>query len=328
MEKWGIYPEMKALGVKPNLVIYNILLDAMGRAKRPWQAKKIHQEMTSNGLSPSWEMKEKGMQLNVILFNTILAMCADCSDTNPDSWTFSSMITIYSCSGNVSEAEAMLNEMLEADFEPNIFTLTSFIQCYGKVKRIVDVVRTFNQLLELGNSPDERFCSCLLNVMTQTPKEELDKLIGCIDKANPKLGQVVKLADVKKAYYNYLIDLCVNLNLLEKAYQLLDLGLTQKSLNLKGLSLVATLTALHVWINDLSKVLESGGEFPPLLGINTGHGKHKYSNKGLASIFESHLKELNAPFHEAPNKAGWFLTTKVAAKSWLESRSSSELVAA
>ena len=103
---------------------------------------------------------------------------------------------------------------------------------------------------------------------------------------------------------------------------------TQWSLYLKGLSLGAALTALHAWINDLTKALESGEELPPLLGINTGHGKHKYSDKGLAAVFESHLKELNAPFHEAPDKVGWFLTTKVAAQSWLESRSSPGLVAA
>ncbi|KAH7545374.1 pentatricopeptide repeat-containing protein At4g16390, chloroplastic [Ziziphus jujuba] len=399
----NVYEEMKAIGAKTNLVIYNTLLDAMGRAKRPWQAKKIYQEMTQNGFSPNWityaallraysrarygddalnvyrEMKEKGLELNVILYNTILAMCADIgyadeaveiyedlksSSTQPDSWTFSSVITIYSCSGKVSEAEATLNEMLEAGFEPNIFILTSLIQCYGKVKRIDEVVRTFNQLLDLGITPDDRFCGCLLNVMTQTPKEELGKLTNCIERAYPKLGNVVKLlleeddgnenfkkeafelfdsigADVKKAYCNCMIDLCVNLNMLQKACELLDLGLTQEiytdiqsrsptqwSLHLKGLSLGAALTALHVWINDLSNTLESGEELPPLLGINTGHGKHKYSDKGLASVFESHLKELNAPFHEAPDKVGWFLTTKVAAKSWLDSRNSSELIAA
>ncbi|EXB29541.1 hypothetical protein L484_010599 [Morus notabilis] len=399
----NVYEEMKAIGAKPNLVTYNTLLDAMGRARRPWQAKKVYQEMTANGFSPNWttyaallrafgrarygddcinvyrEMKEKGLELNVILYNTILAMCADVGYTDeaieifaemkssgilPDSWTFSSMITIYSCSGDVLKAEATLNEMLEAGYEPNIFVLTSLIQCYGKAKRFDDVVRTFNQLLELGISPDERFCGCLLNVMTQSPKEELFKLTGCIEKAYPKLGYVVKLlleeggeteifkkeaselfetigADVRKAYCNCLIDLCVNLNLSEKASKLLHLGLAQEvytdlqarspsqwSLNLKGLSLGAALTALHVWIDDLSKASESGEDFPPLLGINTGHGKHKYSDKGLAGVFESHLKELDAPFHDAPDNAGWFLTTKVAAKSWLESRSSSEEVAA
>ncbi|PQQ11254.1 pentatricopeptide repeat-containing protein [Prunus yedoensis var. nudiflora] len=373
----NVYEEMKAIGAKPNLVIYNTLLDAMGRAKRPWQAKKIYREMINKEFSPNWVTYAALLRA---YGRARYAMCADVgyadeaveifkdmksSETwKPDSWTFSSMITIYSCSGKVTEAETMLHEMLEAGFQPNIFILTSLIQCYGKAKRTDDVVRIFNQLLELGITPDERFCGCLLNVMTQTPKEELCKLANCIERADEKLGYVVRLlvekqdnsdnfkkeaselfnsigSDVKKAYCNCLIDLCVNLDLLERACELLDLGLTlqiyigiqsrsqtQWSLYLKGLSLGAALTALHVWINDLSRVLESGEELPPLLGINTGHGKHKYSDKGLASVFESHLKELNAPFHEAPDKAGWFLTTKVAVKSWLESRSSSELVAA
>ncbi|XP_010252754.1 PREDICTED: pentatricopeptide repeat-containing protein At4g16390, chloroplastic [Nelumbo nucifera] len=399
----NVYEEMKALGVKPNLVIYNTLLDAMGRAKRPWQAKSLYKEMTTKGYSPNWttyaallraygraryaedalnvyrEMKEKGLELNVVLYNTLLAMCADLGYTDeavqifedlkrsqtcePDSWTFSSLITIYSCCGKVSEAEGMLNKMLEAGFEPNIYVLTSLIQCYGKANRTDDVVRTFDRLLEMGITPDDRFCGCLLNVMTQTPKEELGKLIGCIERANSKLGFVVKQMlgeengevlrkdatelfsnismDVRKAYCNCLIDICVNLNLLERACVLLDLGMsleiytdiqskspTQWSLHLKSLSLGAALTALHVWMSDLRKAQENGEELPPLLGINTGHGKHKYSDKGLAGVFASHLKELNAPFHEAPDKAGWFLTTKVAAKSWLESRSSPDIVAA
>ncbi|KAE8689819.1 Pentatricopeptide repeat-containing protein [Hibiscus syriacus] len=400
----NVYEEMKVLGAKPNTVIYNTLLDAMGRAKRPWQAKSIYKEMISNGFSPNWatyasllraygrarygedalsvykEMKDKGLELTVVLYNTLLAMCADVGladeaaeifedmknswTCKPDSWTFSSMITIYSCSGKVSEVEGILNDMLEAGFEPNIFVLTSLIQCYGKAQCVDDVVRTFNQVYELGIAPDDRFCGCLLNVMTHTPREELAKLNDCIGKANPKLGGVVKLlvgeqndegdfkneaselfncisSDVKKAYCNCLIDLCVNLDLLERACELLELGLsleiyagiqsrspTQWSLNLKSLSLGAALTALHVWINDLAKAPELGEELPPLLGINTGHGKHKYSEKGLATVIESHLKELDAPFHEAPDKAGWFLTTKVAAESWLESRRTPDLVVA
>ncbi|XP_043692465.1 pentatricopeptide repeat-containing protein At4g16390, chloroplastic-like [Telopea speciosissima] len=397
----NVYEEMKALGVKPNLVIYNTLLDAMGRAKRPWQVKSVYKEMINNGFSPNWatyaallrgygrarypqdaldvfrEMKGKGLELNVVLYNTLLAMCADIGYTDeaveiyedlkkstckPDSWTFSSLITIYSCSGKVLEAEITFNEMLDAGFEPNIFVLTSLIQCYGKANRIDDVVKTFNRLLELGITPDDRFTGCLLNVMTQTPKEELDKLTECIEMANSKLGVMVKRlvaeetdnglfkqeanelfnsisTDVQKGYCNCLIDICVNLNLLERACELLDLGLTldiyrgiqsksptQWSLHLKSLSPGAALTALHVWISDLSKALENGEELPSVLAINTGHGKHKYSDKALASVLESHLKEISAPFHEAPDKVGWFLTTNVAAKSWLESRRSAELV--
>ncbi|KAL7142873.1 hypothetical protein ABFS83_08G153900 [Erythranthe nasuta] len=402
----NLYEEMKALGVRPNASVYNSLLDGMGRAKRPWQAKNIYRDMVKNGVEPTWgtyaallrayararygedalavyrEMKEKKLELSVVLYNTLLSTCADVGLADeaieifedmkssgscmPDSWTFASLITIYSCSGKVEEAEAMLDEMVGSGFEPNLFVLTSLIQCYGKSGRTDDVVRTFDRMLELNIKPDDRFFGCLLNVITQAPIEDLGKLTDCIERANPKLGHVVQLlvngderkaegeilkkeagelfgsisVDVKKAYCNCLIDLCVNLNQLGRACELLELGLgleiytdimsktpMQWSLHLKSLSLGAALTALHIWMNDLSRAIENGEELPSLLGINTGHGKHKFSEKGLAGVFEDHLKELNAPFHEAPEKIGWFLTTKVAATSWLESRRLTDVAA-
>jgi len=399
----NMHIEMKALGVKANTETYNILLVAMLRGKRHWQAKTIYQEMKNNGVSPDFitystllriytraqfgqdaisvykEMKGKGMNVSIDLSNVLLAMCADvgCNDEaleifqdiknsrtcQPDSWTFSAMINVYSNTGKVSEAEAMLDEMIKSGFEPNIFVMVSLVQCYGKAKRIDDVVKVFNRFLNLGIVPDDRFCGCLLNVMTQTPIEELGKLIDCLEKANKKLGSVVRYlveeqdgdgdfkkeasellnsidTEAKRAICNCLIDLCVNLNLPDKAHDLLRIGLTHGiyrniqsrsqtkwSLHLKNLSIGAAMTALHVWINDLSKALESGEKFPPLLGINTGRGKLKNSCKGLGSVLQSHLKELNAPFCEAQNEVGWFLVTKEAAKSWLESRGSTKSIA-
>ncbi|KAF9588480.1 hypothetical protein IFM89_010506 [Coptis chinensis] len=322
----------------------------IGLGRRNGGSKSVYREMIKNVLEPSSsthaallraycrprygedalhvyrEMKEKGVELNVVLYNSMLAMCADIGYVNesveiyndmkksetskPDSWTLSSLIAMYLCSGKVVEAEKVLEEVLESGFEPNIYVLTSLIQCYGKANRTDDVVKTFNRLQELRITADDRFCGCLLNVMTQISKEDLGKLIICIGKANTKLENVVTLLvkeetvaeifkdkanelfgaiskDVRKAHCNCLIDLCVNLNLLERACDLLDLGLTlgiytaiqsksptQRFLQLKSLSLGAALTALHVWMSDLSKSLGSGEELPPLLGINTGHGKH------------------------------------------------------
>ncbi|XP_051134806.1 pentatricopeptide repeat-containing protein At4g16390, chloroplastic [Andrographis paniculata] len=393
----NLYEEMKALRVRRNATLYNSLLDAMGRAKRPWQAKNVYRDMLNCGIEPTWgtyaallraycrarygedamavyrTMKEKGLELNVLLYNSLLSTCADVGYTDealaifsemkssgkclPDAWTYASLITIFSCGGQVEEAESALTEMLAAGYEPNIFVLTSIMQCYGKAGRNDDVVKTFDRVLELGISPDDWLLGCLLSVMTQAPAEDLEKVMVCVEKGNPKLCYVVKLivqgenfegeffkkeacellesigADVKRAYCNCLIDLCINQNQMERACVLLGLAVelgiytdvmsrtpTQWSLHVKSLSLGAALTALHVWINDLTKAVEDDEEMPSLLGINTGHGKHKFSEKGLAGVFESHLKELNAPFHEAPDKAGWFLTTKVAALSWLESR--------
>ncbi|KAK1315864.1 Pentatricopeptide repeat-containing protein [Acorus calamus] len=385
----GLYDRARKERWRLDPVTFSTLIRIYGMSGNFDGALNVYEEMKAtygraryaeDALSVYREMVQKGLELNVVLYNTLLAMCADLgyvdqaleifaqmkgSDkVKPDSWTYSSLITIYSCSGEVSKAEGVLKQMVEAGFQPNIFVLTSLIQCYGKASRTNDVVRTFEWLLELGITPDDRFCGCLLNVLTQTPKEDLAKVIQCIERSNSMVGTLVRRLsegdtfegmfkqeaddlfknvsrEVKKAYCNCLIDLCVNLDQLERACQLLELGLelkiytgiqskssTRWSLNLRSLSLGAALTALHVWMNDLSKAVENGEELPPLLGINTGHGKHKYTEKGLSSVFESHLKEMDAPFHGAPDQPGWFLTTKVAAKSWLESRSPPNLVAA
>ncbi|CAN1177129.1 Pentatricopeptide repeat-containing protein At4g16390, chloroplastic [Linum perenne] len=361
-----IYKDMIDNGITPTFPTYAALLRAYGRARYGEDAFAVYRVI-----------KDKGMTLNVVLYNTLFSMCADIglideateilgdmrsSDVEPDNWTFSALITLYSTYGRVFEVENLLNEMVEAGIEPNLFILTSVTQCYGKAKRTDDVVRTFNRLLELGITPDDRFCGCLLSVVAQTPNEELGKLVECVERGHPKLGSVVKLLvqeqqgsdvhvtehvaelfntivpDVKKAYCNCLIDLCVKFNLPKRARELLDLGLklglyrklqsrspVQWSLELKSLSHGAGLTALNAWINDLSKALESGEQFPPLLGINTGHGKHVLSDKALNTQLDSHLKKLKSPFHESPEKPGWFLTTKVAAEVWLKAMATAKV---
>ncbi|CAK8531270.1 unnamed protein product [Lathyrus sativus] len=400
----NIHLEMKRLGVKPNVETYNSLLAAMLRGKRHWEAMTIHQEMISNGVLPDFttyssllrlyareqydqyalgvykEMKGKGMDVTVDLYNVLLTMCAKVGSNHealeifedmkssgtchPDSWTFSALSKVYSNSGKVSEVEGVLGEMIKSGFEPDIFVMASLVNCYGKAKQIDDVVNVFDRFLNLGIIPDDRFCGCLLSVMAKAPKEELGKLIKCVEKANTKLGYVVRYlvegqdsdgdfrkdasellnsidAKAEKTICNCLIDLCVNLNLPDRAGTLLSIGLmhgiyrsmqsrsqTMWSLHLRNLSIGTAMTAFHAWIHDLSKALESREEFPPLLGINTGRGKLKNSSKGIASVIESQLKELNVPFHEDPKEAGWFLVTKEAAESWLESRGSTKSIAA
>jgi len=88
-----------------------------------------------------------------------------------------------------------------------------------------------------------------------------------------------------------------------------------------------TMLYLNHICRSASTSLESGEELPQVLGISTVPWRHKRSDKDLASVFESYLKELNSPFHKATNMAGWFFTKSQEAKSWLQSRGSTETVA-
>uniref|UniRef100_A0A0D9VR93 Smr domain-containing protein n=1 Tax=Leersia perrieri TaxID=77586 RepID=A0A0D9VR93_9ORYZ len=369
-----IHRELITQGVKPSKATYSCLLQAYTRARYGEDAMAVYRTI-----------KDESIHIDVILYNMLLSMCADIgyvdeaeeifrdmkasstmddASSKPDSWSYSSMVTLYSCTGDVVGAEGILNEMVEARFKPNIFILTSLIRCYGKAGRTDDVVRSFAMFEELGITPDDRFCGCLLTVAAGTPEKDLHKVIGCIERSNSQLGALVnllidpaapsdRLGDaaaellgaargvVKMPYCNCLMDLAVNLGRMESACALLGVALrlgiyanvqtrtqTQWSLHLRGLSVGAALTTLHVWMADLDAAMRRGEELPPLLGIHTGQGKNMYTDRGLAAVFEAHLKELDAPFHEAPDKAGWFLTTSVAARHWLETKKSEELVAA
>ncbi|XP_058726644.1 pentatricopeptide repeat-containing protein At4g16390, chloroplastic-like [Vicia villosa] len=331
-EALRVYKEMKEKEMKMNKFLYGMLIDMCADVGCVDEAEEIFEDMK----------RSETCEPNLIVY--------------------SSLINMYSCIGKVLEAEAMLNEMISHGFELNIFVLTMFVHCYGKARRTDDVVNIFNKIWETGITPDDRFWDCLLNVMIELPKEELGKITNCIEKTNPKLGYIVTYLteggeedgyfiketsellssakdDVKKSLCNNLLDLCVNLGVQDRARDILDLGLTLKiysdiqsrsetqwCLNLKKLSVGAAMTAFHVWIDDLSKAFESGEELPQILGICTVPWRHRRSEKDLASVFESYLKEHSAPFHKATNMDGWFLTTSQDAKSWLQSRGSIDRV--
>ncbi|GAU38976.1 hypothetical protein TSUD_378520 [Trifolium subterraneum] len=334
-EALSVYNEMKEKGMALNKFLYSSLINMCADVGYIDEAVEIFEEMK----------RSRACQ--------------------PDSFIYISLINMYACNGKVLEAEAMLNEMISSGFEPNICVLTIFVHCYGNAKRTDDIVKIFNQYWDIGITPDDRLCASLLYAMTQIPKEELGKITNCIEKANPKLGYIVTYLmeekeddgyfmketsellnstdeHVKKSLCNSLIDICYNLGMEDRARDLLDLGLlleiysdiqsrseTQWCLNLKKLSVGAAMTALHVWLDDLSKAFESGEELPQVLAICTVPWRRNHSDKDLAmaSVFESNLKELNSPFDKATNMTGWFVTTSQEAKSWLQSRGSTKSVA-
>lgn len=396
------FQEMKALGVQPNVVTYNSMFAALGKAGRPSVVKALLKEMTEAGVKPNqvtltsilriygkarwaddalklWEnLKEQGWDKDLILYNTLLSMCADIGrieeavmlfeemgmseNCKPDSWSYTSMINIYTSLGQVEEATRMFNEMMEAGIRPNVMVCTCLIQCYGKAKRFDDVVRIFDMLLDEEIIPDDKFYGCLLSVLTLCGKEEIGKVLDCLEKVNPKLCLVVKMLqeeeidfvvlqeelrtvfnqasnEVRRPFCNCLIDLCYNFNFPERAHQLFSAGTlfgvypnlqivshTEWCLNVSTLSFGAALTAFQGWVSSLSKALQNGERLPPLLGIHTGHGNHKYSSdQGLAAVFGSHLKEEGAPFQKSTERVGWFFAKREEAISWLQSRQSSLL---
>ncbi|OMO77234.1 hypothetical protein CCACVL1_15145 [Corchorus capsularis] len=364
----SLFNELLECGLTPNEKTLSCLAKIYGKARWAKDALLLWEEMKSR----KWPM-------DFILYNTLLNMCADLGlvgeaeelfmdmkqseHCRPDIYSYTAMLNIYGSGGNVSKAMELFEEMSELGIELNVMGSTCLIQGLGKARRIDDLVRVFSVSVEQGVKPDDRLCGCLLSVVSLCEsKEDMDKVLTCLQQANPRLVAFVKLIeneesslatvqeefksiiintkdDARRPFCNCLIDICRNKNLHERAHDLLYLGtlyglypglhnktVDEWNLDVRSLSVGAAQTALEEWMGTLAKIVKREEALPELFSAQTGTGTHKFS-QGLSNAFASHLKELAAPFRQSENKAGYFVATREDLVLWLQSRIASPATA-
>lgn len=390
-----VFQEMKAVEVEPDLFLYNTLFEALIKAKKPGLAKGLFGSMISSGIKPNektltalvriygkarwakdalglWEkMRSSKWAVDSILYNTLLSMCADLGleeeaerlfedmkkseKCKPDSWSYTAMLNIYGSGGYAEKAMDLFDEMSELNIELNVMGCTCLIQCLGKARKIDDLVEVFRVSIDREIKPDDRLCGCLLSVVSYSEGEDLNKVLTCLQEANSKLVDFIKLlendktdfktlktefremlndtsVDSRRPFCNCLIDICRNRNLLERSHGLLYFGIgcnlypglhtktpEEWRLNVRSLSVGAAHTALEDWMSTLIKLTQHQETLPELFSASTGAGTHKYS-QGLANAFASHVNKLDAPFKQSIEEAGFFVASREDLVSWVQSR--------
>lgn len=362
----SLFEEMIDSGLTPNEKTLTALVKVYGKARWSRDALELWERMRSNG----WPM-------DFILYNTLLSMCADLGLEEeaetlfedmkqsefcmPDSFSYTAMLNIYGSGGKVDRAMELFEEMSETGVPLNVMGCTCLIQCLGRSKRVDELVRVFEFSIERGIKPDDRLCGCLLSVVSFCDNiEDANKVLGCLERANPKLVAFISMIneegttfetlkeefkailtnaqiESRRPFCNCLIDICRNRNMQERAHELLYLGtifglypgLHKKtagewSLNVRSLSIGAAHTAFEEWMTSLLRLVERQEALPESFSAYTGAGTHKFS-QGLASAFASHVEKLAAPFRLSEDRAGCFVATRDDIVSWAQSRVPSAL---
>ncbi|KAK2414159.1 LOW protein: PPR containing protein [Trifolium repens] len=96
--------DMASLGIKPNTVTYNTLIDAYGKSKR-------FSEMES----------------------TLLEMLAD-QDCEPDVWTMNSTLRAFGNLGQIETMERCYDKFQASGIQPNVQTFNILLDSYGKAR--------------------------------------------------------------------------------------------------------------------------------------------------------------------------------------------------
>lgn len=355
----SLFDELLDTGLTPNAKTLTALVKIYGKARWAKDALELWERMRSNG----WPM-------DFFLYNTLLSMCADLglveeaetlfehmkqsNSCSPDSWSYTAMLNIYGSDGNVDKAMELFQELSESQVDLNVMGCTCLIQCLGKAKRIDDVVRVFRASVKGGVKPDDRLCGCLLSVVSLCEEStDMDKVVECLNRANPKLVSLVKLLlqgesvvfdqvkeefkgvisetsiESRRPFCNCLIDICRKHNFPERGHVLLYLGTVlglypglhnktsqEWSLDVRSLSVGAAQTALEEWMKTLSRIIKREEDLPELFSAQTGTGAHKFS-QGLAGAFASHVDRLSAPFRPSEERPGLFVATREDVVSWV-----------
>lgn len=364
----SLFEEMVESGVTPNEKSLTALAKIYGKARWAKDAMELWERMRSN----DWPM-------DFILYNTLLSMCADLGmeeeaerlfedmkrseHCRPDSWSYTAMLNIHGSGGNASKAMDLFEEMSKLGVDINVMGCTCLIQCLGKSRRIDDLVRVFNVSIERGVNPDDRLCGCLLSVVSLCEEsEDANRVLACLQQANPRLVALVRLIEEEKTSYetvkeefrvivsdtavearrpfcNCLIDICRSRNLHCRAHELLYLGTLyglypdlhhktadEWSLDVRSLSVGAAHTALEEWMGTLTKFVQRDEALPEMFSAHTGTGTHRFS-QGLANAFAAHVEKLSAPFRQCKERAGCFVATRDDLVTWVQSRSPSPIIA-
>ncbi|KAL5999530.1 hypothetical protein ACLOJK_037815 [Asimina triloba] len=174
-----IFEEMRAVGVKPDVVTFTSVLSACSQLAIIDRGREIHNYIVEN------ELKS-----NEIVMCALVDMYAKCGavddarrifDRLPikDSVSWTSMITAYGSHGQVSEALDLFHRMQKTAAKPDRVTFLAVISACSHAGLVDDGCHYFNEMIEqYGIKPRMEHYSCLIDLLGRAGRlEEAFKIL-------------------------------------------------------------------------------------------------------------------------------------------------------
>ncbi|KAK8563342.1 hypothetical protein V6N12_035490 [Hibiscus sabdariffa] len=206
-------------GVGPDLVTHNIVLSAYKSGAQYSKALSYFELMKGTHIRPDTTtlnivinclVKLGQYEKAIDIFNSMREERADC---HPDIVTFTSIIHLYSVSGQMENCKAVFNTMLAEGIRPNIVSYNTLIAAYASHGMSREAVAVFYQIKQNGFRPDVVSYTSLLNAYgrSQLP-EKAREVFDMMKRENCKPNLVS---------YNALIDAYGSNGLLAEAVEVL-----------------------------------------------------------------------------------------------------------
>mmetsp|Transcript_43450 Transcript_43450/g.97868 ORF Transcript_43450/g.97868 Transcript_43450/m.97868 type:complete len:1003 (-) Transcript_43450:52-3060(-) len=153
-------------------------------------------------------LKQSGMELNSIVYNTVLDACVECRDfTAAEAWmaemkkagmadvvSFNTLIKAHLMHNNFKKAWQLIEVMKKEGLAPNRVTFNELINgmiSQGSASK-QQVWEVLDEMSAMGVKPNEVSCSILLKSLNaQSPQQEIMKIMGLINAMEEPMDEVL-----------------------------------------------------------------------------------------------------------------------------------------
>ncbi|XP_049390515.1 pentatricopeptide repeat-containing protein At2g41720 [Solanum stenotomum] len=218
-EALKVCKEMTENGVGPDLVTHNIVLSAYKNGSQYAKALSYFELMKGTKVRPDTTtlnivihclVKLEQYQKAVEIFNSMREKRSECI---PDIVTFTTIMHMYSVSGQIKNCEAVFNTMLAEGLKPNIVSYNTLVGAYASHGMAQEALSIFDKMKSNGTRPDVVSYTSLLNAYGRSEQPERAMETFEQMKRNNLKPNLVS--------YNVLIDAYGSNGLLDKAVQVL-----------------------------------------------------------------------------------------------------------
>ncbi|KAK6272969.1 hypothetical protein POUND7_010052 [Theobroma cacao] len=163
----SMFEKMKATGLSPTLVTYNVMLDVYGKMGRSWN--KILQILD--------EMRSKGLEFDEFTCSTVISACGREGLLNEAKEFFTGLKSQGYVPGTVTYnsllqgmhkfVNQVFREMKSCGFEPDRDTFNTLISAYGRCGSEIDATKMYKEMIRVGFTPCVTTYNALLNALAR-----------------------------------------------------------------------------------------------------------------------------------------------------------------
>ncbi|XP_077240460.1 pentatricopeptide repeat (PPR) superfamily protein [Tasmannia lanceolata] len=253
VEAEGFFDEMMELGVKPDLVSYNCLVDVYCKSREMDKAFKVVEKMRMEEIYPdvfTYTSIIGGLGLigQPDKAKDVLKEMKECG-CYPDAAAYNAAIRNFCIAKRLGDAYGLMDEMVGKGLDPNPTTYNLFFRCFYWSNDLGSAWSLYQRMMDCGCLPNTQSCMFLIRLFRRQEKVEMAlELWG--DMVEKGFGSYILVSDV-------LFDLLCDMGKLgeaEKCFlQMIEKGQKPSNVSFRRIKVLMELANRHEGLKVLSE---------------------------------------------------------------------------